>query len=79
MSQQSNPIQSSGYGSHEERLAALSHDVRGCLHVLETGVTLLKHSREQEGRFTELCELMENEQRKTRDLVNELLELACGR
>jgi len=78
MPQESDPIQSDASES-EDRLRNLSHDLRGSLHALETGIALLKLSRDDEEEFVELCRLIESEQRKTRDLVSELLALARAR
>lgn len=56
-------------------LASLAHDIRGCLHALRMGRELLKQLYPEE-KLIEVCDLMEREERRASELLEELLEAA---
>ncbi|MDN5871884.1 MAG: hypothetical protein L0H73_14330 [Nitrococcus sp.] len=65
---------------HDEQLHQLAHDVRQCLHVIGIGAEMLKSARNDEARFAELCEAIDQERKTAQQLVEELIEAAfCGR
>lgn len=63
--------------SLDEQLRQLSHDVRECLHAIGLGTEILKNLREDEARFAEICEAIDNERKTAQKLVHELLKAAC--
>ncbi|EAR21040.1 hypothetical protein [Nitrococcus mobilis] len=62
--------------SQDEQLRQLSHDVRECLHAIGLGTELLKNLREDEARFAEICEAIDNERKTAQRLMHELIHAA---
>jgi signal transduction histidine kinase len=61
-----------------DRLSALSHDLRHCLHVMRIGRELLSGSLDT-GKRREVCDSLEQEELKATQLLDELVELARAR
>jgi signal transduction histidine kinase len=61
----------------EERLAAFAHDIRQCLHVMRTGISLLKEKRD-DATLLKVCDALEKEEHKASALVEELLAFVRG-
>jgi signal transduction histidine kinase len=58
-------------------LESLAHDVRGSLHAMKMGRELLKHLY-PDTRLLEVCDAMEDEERRVSELVDKLLTAARG-
>ena len=59
--------------SEADPLRALRHDLRHSLYVLDLALTLLGESRSDEARFSEVLQMLRNEQVNINRLVEELL------
>jgi hypothetical protein len=59
-----------------KQLSTLGHDIRQCFFVMRTGYDLLRRVRDEPDQFEEVCGLMETEERKACELLEEIIALA---
>lgn len=62
----------------DERLRQLAHDLQHCLYVIGLGTELLKAAREDESRFAELYESIDQERKAANELVGELVAVVLA-
>lgn len=60
----------------DEQLRQLAHDVRHCLYVIGMGTEILRTAREDDDRFAEVCELIDEERKTAMKLVGKLIDAA---
>lgn len=61
----------------DQHLRQLVHDVRNCLQVVGMGTEVLKTAREDDRKFTTICESIDKERRTALKLMDEFLIVAC--
>lgn len=74
---QPSPLSPAG-SAQDDPLRRIRHDVRHSLYVLDLGLSLLTESRTDEERFSEVVQMLRNEQATINTLTEELLALVSG-
>ena len=75
MERQTHTIFEGGTATEPDRVRQLSHDLRHCLYTVRTGTQLLRQSLGQSDGASQILTLMEDDQDRAAELVDELLAL----
>ena len=75
MERQTHTILDRQTATEPDRVRQLSHDLRHCLYAVRTGTQLLRQSLGQSDGVSQILTLMEDDQERAGELVDELLAL----